>query len=131
MACVESATPSMFNRAKAAVQAFVRDKVGPQSALWRQVTELPRMKELKQGGQGYTLTAPAKSMPGIKGNWQALIVTRTGYGASARSTGSDEQRCACSRWRASRIIENGYRKPWTSGHPGTNGVATSSRDKKQ
>lgn len=54
--CVAAKTPSMFNRARAALQAFVRDRVGPRSALWQQVTDVRPMKERKHGGQGYTLS---------------------------------------------------------------------------
>src|SRR5207245_5923698 len=49
--CVTADTPSMFNRSRAAVQAFVRDQVGGRSKLWRDVADVRPMKERKQGGQ--------------------------------------------------------------------------------
>jgi hypothetical protein len=54
-ACVTAGTPSMFNRTRSALQAFVRDRVGHRKALWHEVTDVRPMRERKQGGQGYTV----------------------------------------------------------------------------
>jgi hypothetical protein len=54
-ACVAADTPSMLNRTRAALQAFVRDTVGPRSALWRELADVRPMRERKQGRAGYTL----------------------------------------------------------------------------
>jgi len=53
--CVTGATPRMFNYAKQACLAFVRDKYGKRHPLRTSVADVPPMQEVKNGVKGLTV----------------------------------------------------------------------------
>lgn len=48
-------TPAMFNRTRMALLAFVRDQLGQRNAVWLGLSDVPKLRERKQGGEGYVL----------------------------------------------------------------------------
>ncbi len=82
--CEAAAHPRVFNVARTAVQAFVRDKIGKRKPLALAVADVPPLRERKQGRPGLPLADAIVVRDGLGGQagriWWSMCLTGMGPG---------------------------------------------------
>jgi integrase len=80
--CEANRTPRVFNVARTAVQAFLRDKVGKRKPLALAVADIPPLRERKQGRPGFALIDAVAIRDGLGGQagriWWSMVLTGMG-----------------------------------------------------
>ena len=80
--CEANKTPRVFNVARTAVQAFLRDKVGKRKPLALAVADIPPLRERKQGRPGFALTDAVAIRDGLGGQagriWWSMCLSGMG-----------------------------------------------------
>ena len=82
--CEAERHPRVFNVARTAVQAFLRDKIGKRKPLALAVADVPPLRERKQGRAGFPLLEAVAIRDGLGGHagriWWAMCLTGMGPG---------------------------------------------------
>ncbi len=80
--CEANRTPRVFNVARTALQAFLRDKVGKRKPLALAVADIPPLRERKQGRPGFALADAVAIRDGLGGQagriWWSMCLTGMG-----------------------------------------------------